>query len=308
MITLILLLSGLAMLLVAAVVLQRMWREQQQVQLVLVQRLSAMQTDANGAAPANLRWVAWVRARVPGFVERDLARADRDIDARMVIGCGAILLVLLALGWWWAGVFGMLLAVPIGLAVPLLYIRFLAGRRMAAFIELLPHFLDSIRQLLLVGNSLQQALTKATEDTQEPIQRYLRPAIRRIANGASVVDALESVADRIDLVEFHMVVASVRTNQRTGGSITPVLASLTLLLRDRARVVRELKAASAETRLSAAVLCALPPFAFLFISLINYGYMRYMWETDGGRRLLLIGLGFQVVGVLTMRRLMRLQF
>lgn len=308
MITLLLLLLGSAVLLAVAVAAQRRLRDQSQMQLVLAQRLSGMQPMANAPVRGELPWLAWIEARMPAFLQRDLARAGKAIEARFLIGYGVVLLAVVALCTWWAGVLGLALALAIGLVAPLLWIRQLADRRMAAFVGLLPHFLDSIRQLLLVGNSFQQALTRATEDSQDSLRRQLDPAIRRIANGASVVDALDNVADRIDLAELHMVVAAVRANQRTGGNIAPMLANLAALLRDRARVVRELKAASAETRMSAVVLCGLPPVAFLLISVINYDYMRYMWETAGGRRLLLIGLGFQTVGVLTIRRLMRLNF
>lgn len=306
--TLLLLLLGSGLIVAVAIAAQRMLREQRTAQLALDTRLSAMRPAADTSASADLPWLAWVEARIPAFLERNLARADVEIGPRFLTGYGASLLVLLALGAWLGGAFGTLLMLLLGTGLPLLYIKQLADRRVTAFVDLLPHFLDSIRQLLLVGYSFQQALARAVEDAQPAIRRYLDPAVRRIVNGAPVTDALDSVADRIDLTELHMVVAAVRTNQRTGGSIAPMLIGLATLLRDRARVMRELKAASAETRLSATVLCGLPPLAFLLIAVINYDYMRYMWETEAGRRLLLIGLGFQVVGVLTMRRLMRLQF
>lgn len=308
MITLVLLLLGLALILTVAFAAQRILREQAAAQLVLTNRLSALQPVADAAPRSDLRWLAWIEARMPAFLDRNLARADMAIGARFVIGYGIALSIGVILVGWSAGALGVVLALLAGAALPLVWTKHVADRRVAKFVELLPHYLDSIRQLLLVGNSFQQALTKATEDSGEAIRRYLDPAIRRIANGASVSDALDSVAERIDLTELHMVVAAVRTNQRSGGSIAPMLVGLATLLRDRSRVMRELKAASAETRLSATVLCGLPPLAFLLISAINYEYMRYMWETACGRRLLLIGLGFQTVGVLVMRRLMRLQF
>lgn len=308
MITLVLLLTGLGLILAVAVAAQRMLREAAAAELVLNNRLGALRASGAPVAQTEVAWLAWIEARMPDFLERNLARADVTIGARFFIGYGVALLIGVVLTTWWAGALGFVLALLIGGALPLLWIKHLADRRMAQFVEVLPHYLDSIRQLLMVGNSFQQALTKATNDSGEAVRRFLDPAVRRIANGASVTDALDAVAERIDLTELHMVVAAVRTNQRTGGSIAPMLVALATLLRDRARVVRELKAASAETRLSATVLCGLPPLAFLLISAINYDYMRYMWETGGGRRLLLIGLGFQTVGVLVMRRLMRLQF
>ncbi len=307
--TALLLLFGLGLLLAVAVLLNRQLRERREAASVLTRRLDALAPVSGvGAMPVQVRWLGWVEARVPAFLERDLARADLDLGARAVLVCGAICLVLAAIGWEWAGLLGLVIALGVGLGLPVLYIKRLAKKRLAAFVDQLPHYLDAIRQLLLIGNSFQQALAKATETTSEAVKRYLNPAMRRINNGAPVVDALETVADRIDLPEFHMVVAAVRTNSRFGGNITPALAGLVRLLRDRARVVRELGAASAETRLSATVLCALPPVALLIISIINYGYMRYLFETPGGHRLLLIGVGFQTVGILTMRRLMRLDF
>lgn len=308
MITLTLLLFGSALIVAVVVAAHRMLREQAAVQLVLNQRLSAMRPVADATVRGEVAWFDWIEARIPAFLERNLARADIQIGPRMLVGYAVAALALLVVGGWQGGVLGVLLTAVIAIALPLLWIKHLADRRMARFVELLPHYLDSIRQLLLVGNSFQQALGKATEDAADGIRRYLDPAIRRIINGASVVDALDSVAERLDLTELHMIVAAVRTNQRSGGSIAPMLAGLATLLRDRARVMRELKAASAETRLSAMVLCGLPPFAFLLISAINYDYMRYMWETEAGRRLLLIGLGFQALGVIVMRRLMRLNF
>lgn len=307
-VTLLLLLAGFALILATAILAGRQLTARQQAGGVLNQRLNSLMPAAAALPPAEVPWVDWAKARTPAFLERNLARADLEISPRALAICAAILVLMAVVGAWRGGVPGFALATALGILLPLLYVKRLANRRMAAFSDLLPHYLDSIRQLLLVGNSFQQALTRSTENSREPIQRYLQPAIRRIANGAPAVEALETVAERIDLPEFHMVVAAVRTNARYGGSMAPTLAGLIRLLRDRARVVRELSAASAETRMSAMVLCALPPVALLIISLINYDYMRYLYETGAGRRLLLIGVGFQTVGILTMRRLMRLDF
>ena len=306
--SLLLLLGGCGLILAAIIRVSRRVRAERAADLVLVRRLNALLPSAAAVPVAEQAWLEWVKAQVPAFIRRSMSQADVDLTPRMLTAGGAILLLAAVLAWWRAGAFGLVLALAIGTLLPLLYLGQLAKRRMAAFVEVLPHYLDSIRQLLLVGNSLQQALAKSTENTQPAVQRYLRPAIRRMGNGAPVVNALETVADRIDLPEFHMVVAAVRTNARFGGSVAPTLAGLIRLLRDRARVGRELSAASAETRMSALVLCALPPVALSIISLINYGYMKYLWEEPAGRRLLMIGLAFQVVGMLTMRRLMRLTF
>lgn len=283
-------------------------RAQTEVDTVLTDRLYSLAPSVAVRPVGQSLWLDRLQEKAPAFLQLWLDRSDVTITVRGVAIYLTVATVVVGIGAEWRGPlvgFGLAAA---ALVLPLLYLQRLASRRMAAFVEVLPHFLDSIRQLLAVGNSFQQALIKSVENAGLPVQRYLLPAIRRIRNGAPLPDALDTVADRIKLAEFHMVIATIRTNTRFGGSVGPTLAGLIKLLRDRARVVRELGAASSETRMSARILCALPPVAMALISFINYGYMKYLWETASGQHLLMFGVGFQILGMLTMRRIMRLDF
>jgi tight adherence protein B len=303
------LLLGLSLLVVLAIVARRGGREAREQHTLLAERLEALTPTLPDLPAGQAAWLGRIIAHAPASVRRTLHRADVTITARpLLLYAGIVAALVVASVLYWSGVIAPLIVVAIGLVLPVFYFNRLAARRMQAFVDLLPHYLDSIRQLLTVGNSFQQALVKSTDNADLPIQRYLQPAMRRINNGAPVPEALDTVAERIDLAELYMVVATVRTNARFGGSVGPTLAGLGALLRSRARVLRELAAASAETRMSAVILCALPPVAMILISVINYGYMKYLWETEAGRHLLMFGLGFQVVGMLTMRRIMRLDF
>ena len=163
MMTIVLLLAGLALTLAVVIAAQRMLREQAAARLVLANRLGAMQVAGDAAPRGEARWLAWIEARIPAFLERNLARADKAIGARFLIGYAIALAVMLVLAGLWAGALGVGLALLAGVALPLVWVRHLADRRIARFVDALPHFLDSIRQLLLVGYSFQQALTRAVE-------------------------------------------------------------------------------------------------------------------------------------------------
>jgi tight adherence protein B len=303
------LLMGIVLLVILAVFARREGRDVREQRSLLAERLEALTPTLPDLPAGQAAWLARIIARAPASVRRTLHRSDVTITGRPLLIYAAIVAAFVAASvLYWSNVIAPLIVVAIGLVLPVFYFNRLAAKRMQAFVDLLPHYLDSIRQLLTVGNSFQQALVKSTDNADRPIQRYLQPAMRRINNGAPVPEALDSVAERIDLAELYMVVATVRTNARFGGSVGPTLAGLGALLRSRARVLRELAAASAETRMSAIILCALPPVAMILISVINYGYMKYLWETEAGQHLLMFGLGFQVVGMLTMRRIMRLDF
>jgi tight adherence protein B len=303
------LLCGLVLVVIMAIATRRESNEVREERALLVDRLRTLTPTMPEQPAGQPLWLGRVIAKAPPSVRRMLHRADIVITGRpLLIYAATVAALVVTAALRWPGVIAALVVAVLSLVLPLLYFQRLATKRMASFVELLPHYLDSIRQLLTVGNSFQQALVKSTDNAGLPIQRYLQPAMRRIRNGAPVPDALETIAERIDLAELYMVVATVRTNARFGGSVGPTLVSLVGLLRSQARVGRELKAASAETRMSATVLCGLPPVAMLLISFVNYGYMKYLWEVEAGRHLLMFGVTFQIIGMLTMRRLMRLDF
>ena len=301
-------LAGIVLMLLVGWQVANRLRAQTEVDTVLADRLYSLAPSIAVRPVGQSQWLSQLQDRAPVFLQRWLDRSDVTISVRGVAIYLAVATVVVAMGAEWRGPLVGLGLATVAAALPLWLLQRLANKRMAAFVEVLPHFLDSVRQLLAVGNSFQQALIKSVENGGPPIQRYLLPAIRRIRNGAPLADALDTVADRIDLAEFHMVIATIRTNTRFGGSVGPTLAGLVSLLRDRARVVRELGAASSETRMSARILCALPPVAMALIAAINYGYMKYLWETEAGRHLLMIGVSFQALGMITMRRIMKLDF
>jgi len=236
------------------------------------------------------------------------ARADVTLTPQLLVAGGVALVALgVGLAWLVNPIVG--LAVPAACLLTAVYASWrLATRRLNAFIEALPFFLDALRQLLIAGNSMQQALLKGAENTGPGMQRYLQPMIRRINNGAPVPDSIRWLATRLDVAELYMLATAVEINFRYGGRMSVVLANLVQILRDRARVGRELKAATAEIRFGAIVLGCMPFAAAVIIALVERDYMLFFVETEQGMRLAGIALGLQIVGIVIMRRIMRLEF
>lgn len=284
---------------------RRQRRHQTEMQARLNDLRGGAVAAADEAGPAVVTADAWSG---PAAFQRWQARADVIIQAHHLLA-GALLLSGLAavLTWFLGPVVG--LAVPMGIALAAIAILVrLASRRLGAFVDGLPFFLDTLRQLLMVGNSMQQALQKASDNASPALQRYLAPMIRRINNGAPVPESIQWLADRLEVAELHMLAAAVETNFRFGGRMSVVLANLVQILRDRARVERELKAATAEIRMGAIVLCLLPVVVAAIILLTNPSYILFFTDTAQGRHLLIAAAGFQLLGMALMRRVMRLEF
>ncbi|MGK9170671.1 type II secretion system F family protein [Inquilinus limosus] len=302
-----LLLGVLALLVMAGVSLlagRTQRRRQQQVQERLQALHSVLPDGGTAVAPRTIA----DPARMPRVLRLWLDRADVTPSPRLIVIAG-LLTAGVAAGLAW--LLGPIPAAAVAVAVPagaLYALWFLASRRLNAFITALPLFLDATRQLLMVGNSTQQALLKAAENASPALQRYLQPMIRRINNGAPIPEAVSWLAARLGVPELYMLATAIETNFRFGGRLSAVLANLVQILRDRARVGRELKAATAEIRFSAIVLGLMPIIAGVMIWLVKPSYMMFFVEAEQGPRLAAIAVGLQLIGMLIMRRIMRLEF
>ena len=244
----------------------------------------------------------------PRFIRVRLARAGLHLERRGAFAA-ALLAVLLALALAWLGhpilAAGLLAS---ALAAAILLLQLAAARNTQALLRELPFLLDGVRQHLAVGASLQQALVRAVENAGPQVKRHFQPVVRRIQNGATTMEALVWLAERLDLPEIDMLAMAVQTNSRFGGAMSPTLANLTAILRDRERIARELRAATAETRLSGWVLAGLPMLALVFVIFANPSYAGFLTGTSTGRTMLGAALAFQAVGGVLMSRIMRLDF
>ncbi len=278
-------------------------RQQRQRLMLRLDALAGARTvTGDDVAGTNLT------ANLPGWLRLRLVRAGIEADGRTLsIAAGVMVLLAVATGIADMPVIALLALVLPPLAA-LLAVEWRAARNLNAFVADLPFLLDSVLQLLRVGNSLQQALVKASESAGPAIGRFLLPSIHRIQHGVPVADSLNWAAERIALTELRMLAAGVKINGRYGGSMAAILANLAQLLRHAAGVRRDLKAATAEARFSGLVLMAMPIVITAMMAAINPAYVGFFMENAQGHRLAAIAAVLQLTGMVVMRRLMRLAF
>lgn len=193
-------------------------------------------------------------------------------------------------------------------ATPFVGLRVLAARRMGRFVAGLPGLLDTLRQSVAAGSSLQQALARATATADGDMRRFLLPLERRVQNGMPAPDAIDALGGTLASRELHMIALAIRVNLAQGGRMAPVLRGLSAALRDQQRVGRELSATTAETRWSAVFLASLPPVAAIAICAFNPAYPAFFLHTPLGGHLLLAACALEGAGVLAMRRILRVAF
>jgi tight adherence protein B len=163
-------------------------------------------------------------------------------------------------------------------------------RRLRAFDEHLPNSLQLVAGSLSAGFSLAQALDGVVREGLEPISGVLHRALAEARLGVPLEDALDGIARRMDSVDFRWVVMAIRIQREVGGNLAEVLLNTSMMMRERARLRRQVKALSAEGRLSAYVLFAIPLLMTLYLTSFRRAYIRTLY-TDP------IGIGFMVTAI-----------
>lgn len=241
--------------------------------------------------------------------ERSLDRAGLTIGpAEFVIVVGGIALLAFALGLLAGGpVVGVLLA-GFTVAGALVVVSIRSDRRKSAFAEQLDDILTLLASNLRAGHSLPQALDSLSADVEEPASSEIARAVTETRVGRDLSDALSDVADRMESDDFRWITQAITIHRQVGGNLADVLDTVANTIRERGQVRRQVSALSAEGKLSAYVLIALPFAVVLFLSLLNPGYLAVFTTTAIGWLMLAVAAVLLVVGIIWMRATVKVEF
>lgn len=212
--------------------------------------------------------------------------------------------LLLAGGVKWVGA---LIGAVLGLMIPPLVLRLLASRRAAAFERLLPQSMMLVSTSLRSGFGLPQALDSIAKDSAEPVAKEFSRALAETRIGTDIADALERLAERMGSKAMAMAVMAIRIQREVGGNLAETLETTAKTLRERESLYRQVRALSAEGRLSAYILIALPIGLLMYMMWVNYDYISLLWTTVLGMAMLIGGIVLLIVGVFWMRKVVQIE-
>jgi Flp pilus assembly protein TadB len=195
-----------------------------------------------------------------------------------------------------AGWLGMRLIVSLGIS-----------RRRAAFAEQLPDVLQLVAGSLQSGFSLPQALDAVVRNDTQPSAGEFYRALAETRIGGELEAALDRVAERMDSTDLRWSVLAIRIQRSVGGNLVEVLRNTVDMMRERVRLRRHVRGLSAEGRLSAYILIALPVVVGGWLFLTRPSYVRPLYTTSFGL-VMLVGAGVLVVlGTVWMRKAIKVE-
>lgn len=190
---------------------------------------------------------------------------------------------------------------------PMLALDLRIHSRQAAFDEQLPQILNLIAGSLRAGWGLLQSLDMVVQETMPPASDEFRRVQTEARLGLPVEDALQAMAERVGSDDFAWAVSAIAIQREVGGNLAEVLDVVAATIRDRAALRRHVSALTAEGRISAIILLALPFVEAVFLYAVNPSYMRPMFTEPLGWVILGIGLLLLVVGSIWLVRAMKVE-
>jgi tight adherence protein B len=199
----------------------------------------------------------------------------------------------------------LLLGVVGGLFAPNAFLRTKAYRRQARFVDSLPDSLQLIAGSLTAGYSLPQGVDAVVREGFEPIAGECGRALAENRLGVAIEDALDNVADRMGSTDFHWVVMAIRVQREVGGNLAEVLTTVSVTIRERQRLHRQVRSLSAEGRLSAYVLVGLPIAMAAYMLTFRRGYIEPLYTRSIGIAMLVGAVILVITGSIWMKRLIK---
>lgn len=206
-------------------------------------------------------------------------------------------------GWIYRGPVVGFLSGFIGFLIPIWWLRSKQKKRISTFRDQLPDALDMLVSAMKAGYSFQAAMRFIGEEINAPLGPEFMRFYEEQRLGMEVRTALLALQGRIDSLDLKMFVTAVLIQRETGGNLSEVLGNIGTLMRERAALKADIETLTAESKMSARILSALPVIVFVLINLINSNFMKPMLQSPTGIYVF-VSAGFMVMaGYYTMMKI-----
>jgi tight adherence protein B len=192
-------------------------------------------------------------------------------------------------------------------AGPLTAVAWKRQRRMRQFEERFPEALDLLGRAVRAGHAFSAGLEMVSKESPEPVAGEFRTCFEEQNFGLPLRDALVNMTQRTPLVDVRFFVTALLVQKETGGNLAEILDELARVIRDRFRIYREVRVKTAQGRLTAMILIALPVFMLVALQGVNPAYVRVLFVDPLGPTLLGVAAVMQIVGSILIWRIVRIE-
>jgi tight adherence protein B len=203
-----------------------------------------------------------------------------------------------------------LLSIPAALgagSLPFLWLMRMRSVRMKKFEEQFPEALDLLSRAIRAGHAFQTAMGMVADELPEPIGPEFKKTFDQQNYGLPLRDALNLMPERVPLMDVHFFVTAVLIQRETGGNLSEILDNLARVVRERFKILRQVRVHTAHGRMTGYVLLSLPGALGIALSMINPGHMQPLFREHIGQQMLIGGAVMQVIGYFWIKKVIKIE-
>ncbi len=201
-------------------------------------------------------------------------------------------------------------AAPAGLllgAAPTLFLMQRRGARIKKFEEQFPEALDLLARALRAGHAFQTALGMVADELHEPAGPEFKKTFDQQNFGMPLKECLFEMADRMPLLDVRFFATAVTIQRETGGNLAEILDKLAYVVRERFKILRQVRVHTAHGRFTGYVLLALPPILGCVLAYLSPDHMNTLFTEEMGKTMLLGAGVMQTVGYFWIRQVIKIE-
>jgi len=191
--------------------------------------------------------------------------------------------------------------------LPYSYASYRRTKRFQKFEELFPEAIDTLARAVRAGHAFTTALELIANELSEPVASEFRKLFEEQKFGMPVRDALMNLAERVPLVDVKFFVTAVMLQRETGGNLAEILDNLSYVIRERFKIMRQVRVYTAQGRLTMLLLMGLPPVIVTTMLLTSPAFIRPLFADPIGHVLVVAGVVLQTFGYFVIRKIIQIQ-
>jgi tight adherence protein B len=233
-----------------------------------------------------------------------IEQADANVKPNALLGVGLVAALVAGLFTaWMVNVYVAPVAALGCLTAPFLWLFWKRKQRLSAFAAQLPDGMELVARALRAGHSLAAGMHVVAEEMPQPISKEFGRVYEEQNLGIPLEEALKGMCERVPNLDLKFFVTRVAIQRQTGGDLAEILDRIGYVVRERFKILGQVKALTAEGRLSGIVLIALPIGLFLLMLWMKPEYIELLWKDPMGVKMSIGAIVLMIIGSYSIKKI-----
>ena len=233
-----------------------------------------------------------------------IEQADANVKPSALLGVGLVAGTMIGLVTaWMVNIYAAPVFALGGILAPFIWVFWKRKARLAKFAAQLPDAMELIARALRAGHSLAAGMHVVAEEMPLPISKEFGRVYEEQNLGIGLEESLRNLCERVPNLDLKFFVTSVAIQRQTGGDLAEILDRIGYVIRERFKILGQVKALTAEGRLSGIVLIALPIGLFLLMLWMKPEYIQLLWKDSMGIKMSIGAIVLMLIGSYSIKKI-----